>query len=318
MKKTFLILAAGLLTLSSCKELLCEKGIYPFCEDGTPSVPMTGSFTEKALGNGGEEQSAFSANGIGYVGLGGGDTPQFGSSDFYSYDPTTDAWTKIADLPAQGRVEAVAFAIDGKGYVGGGNDGDPADFGNSRIPLSDFWQYDPVTNSWVKKADLPVADANIGFAVGLKGYVLKDKKFWEYNSKKDQWKALPDAPVSSGLTFTIGPNGYVLQGLELWEYNAIMGKWSKKMNAPGGAKVAFSTSTKGYIQSGYYIYEYNPLTDKWIQKSKFPKVEELVNDGVGLKFTYAFGLKEKGYISVEYRGDQKFFFEFDPQGGEPL
>src|ERR1035437_6905114 len=38
--------------------------------------------------------------------------------DFWVYDTTRDFWTKLPDLPGEPRIGAVAFAINGKGYIG--------------------------------------------------------------------------------------------------------------------------------------------------------------------------------------------------------
>ena len=68
-----------------------------------------------------------------------------------------DIWTQKAAFPGTSRHLAVAMAVDGKGYFGTGYDGTDR--------LNDFWEYDPVANSWTQKADL---------GLSLSGLEIKD------------------------------------------------------------------------------------------------------------------------------------------------
>jgi len=99
----------------------------------------------------------------------------------------------------------------------------------------DFWEYDPATNVWTKKADFP-GDARlgaIGFSVGNKGYVgtgliessyLGLKDIWEYNPASNSWTKKPDIPQgrSGAVGFSIGNKGYVDTGIDggndFWEF----------------------------------------------------------------------------------------------------
>lgn len=56
-------------------------------------------------------------------------------ADVVSYDPLTDKWTKCGDFPGGGRQNMVVFAINGKGYVAGGED--------DRNRKSDVWVFQP-------------------------------------------------------------------------------------------------------------------------------------------------------------------------------
>jgi hypothetical protein len=47
-------------------------------------------------------------------------------------------WRPKAEFPGQERRGAVSFVINGKGYVGLGN--------NGSTYFSDFWEYNPITN----------------------------------------------------------------------------------------------------------------------------------------------------------------------------
>ena len=54
----------------------------------------------------------------------------------------------ITSLPGNGRSAAVAFAINGKGYVALGRD-------SLGIALNDCWEFDPQTNLWSQKDSFP-------------------------------------------------------------------------------------------------------------------------------------------------------------------
>ncbi len=59
--------------------------------------------------------------------------------EFWQYDPDTESWTKMADLPGQSRYAPAGFAINDKGYVGTG----VYDDSGTNIYMDDFWEYLP-------------------------------------------------------------------------------------------------------------------------------------------------------------------------------
>lgn len=86
----------------------------------------------------------------GYVGKG---TPV---NTVEAYDTTTDRWRTVAPLP-QPLHHAAAVAAEGKLYVVGGWTG-PVD----KPPSSATYVYDPATNRWSRKADMPFGRAAHG------------------------------------------------------------------------------------------------------------------------------------------------------------
>ena len=70
------------------------------------------------------------------------------------YDPATNAWTRLADLPT--RLSHAGVAVDGRdiyvagGYVGTGTTGWTQKFG-----VTDVWKYNVDTNQWTAFAALP-------------------------------------------------------------------------------------------------------------------------------------------------------------------
>src|SRR5580658_202198 len=62
----------------------------------------------------------------------------------YGYDSAYGSWTSVQNFPGQPRSNGVGFSIGGTGYLGGGlaNDG--------FTPLSDYYAYNPGSNSWAE------------------------------------------------------------------------------------------------------------------------------------------------------------------------
>ncbi|HEX8532278.1 MAG TPA: kelch repeat-containing protein [Cytophagales bacterium] len=112
--------------------------------------------------------------------VGAGASNGVNQEDFWAYHPEANQWTQVASLSGQARVYAAAFALDGKGYVGGGsNNGNKAD----------FWEYDPQADEWTQMTNFEGATRiyAVGFAIGERGYVGTGSNtgrfddFWEFS-----------------------------------------------------------------------------------------------------------------------------------------
>src|SRR6185503_14190540 len=119
---------------------------------------LTNAWTQKANFPGGPTSAvAFSINGKGYTGTGvNGGYVWYNS--FYEYDPASNVWTPKANFPGAARGYAVGFATANKGYIGGGFSGTPGVF----VAYIDFYEYDPLTDTWTQVADYPGAGAALG------------------------------------------------------------------------------------------------------------------------------------------------------------
>jgi N-acetylneuraminic acid mutarotase len=203
------------------------------------------------FGGGKREQAvAFSIGNFGYVAT-GVDTAEIVLKDLWQYNEDLDSWTQKADMPGVGRRCAFGFALNGKGYVGGGIDNDEAQAG---VRLADFYEYDPVTNTWIAKANYPAGDGlgvyyATGFSVDNKGYVCGGK---------------------------VGPNSYLSQ---VWEYKPLNNSWSQRSNFPGGVRYNLSSVVVGNVafvglgtnQDTYCKdwWRYNPGSNTWVQMTDF-------------------------------------------------
>ncbi|MBL0102395.1 MAG: hypothetical protein IPP51_00645 [Bacteroidetes bacterium] len=145
-----------------------------------------------------------------------------------------------ASLPGLPRHSAVGFAINGKGYVGLG-------FGNGNTYLSDFYEYDPTTDTWTQKANYP-GHGNRGASV----FVINNKAY-----------------VINGCSFD---GTAIIYYNECWEYDPATDVWTAKANCPGAGRMytmATATSTVGVCGGGSIAgffddyYKYNPVTDQW-------------------------------------------------------
>ena len=97
------------------------------------------------------------------------------NNDFWVYDPSTEVWTekrKISNVSDESyddsyvitRSAAVAFTLNGKGYITTGL--------NSGY-VATTWEYDPSTDLWTQKTDFQgtTREGAIGFAVNGRGFV---------------------------------------------------------------------------------------------------------------------------------------------------
>jgi len=122
-------------------------------------------------------------------------------------------WHQVASMPV-GRTYATGFTLNGKGYICGG------------YGFNDLYAYDPVANTWTKKAALPLYNNfDIGrrspysFVINNKAYAggglsnngLGGTDLYEYDADKDQW--ITRAKYTTGLDQSAGTvygnSGYI-------------------------------------------------------------------------------------------------------------
>jgi N-acetylneuraminic acid mutarotase len=208
MKKYFqLVLLIGLFNSAYSQQKWTQKANYP-------------DSISNAVG--------FSIGSLGYLGLGWNKNA---SQAFWSYNPDSNKWSKVADFPVANFFEPVALTINGEGYIGTG-------YENGSTYRKDFWKYNPQNNTWTKLKDFASLERSqaVGFEINGKGYM--------------------------GLGFNGNPNKYLN---DIWEYTPSSDSWKKVANFPGVARMSstgFSINGKGYICSGSGT-GYNYLNDLW-------------------------------------------------------
>jgi len=277
----------------------------------------------------------FSIGAKGYLGT--GYDGNYRLSDFWEYNPQTNAWTQLADFPGVPRNSAIGFGTDTKGYIGTGY--------NGYDKLKDFWEYDPDLNSWSRKADFEGSAryAAVGFSINNIGYVgtgydgtfLKD--FWAYDPVLDTWEqkiSIGGSKRKDAVGFVINGKGYICTGVDngeyqsdVWEYTPGSGLWSGKRSIVdvsnesydddysgiiGSNKTAFTVNGKGYVvtggtgTSGILCWEYDPVKDLWTRKTDFEGTDRI--DGVG------FSIGTRGYLTTGRNSSYYFddIWAFDP------
>ena len=196
---------------------------------------------------------AFTIGGKAYVGTGIDSNGDF-KNDFYVFDPTkppTEKWSEIEGIQMDNHVYgAVAFSIEGYGYVGLGRgkihgQGPIQDF-------DDFWKFDTMTQNWTRlNADpFPGGARNgaISFVIDGKAYVGSGAEssdpllpeqfyqdFWQFDPSKEEGDCWSKRAVFIGggrreaIGFSIGQKGYLVGGMmrkgnsietfnDIWQY----------------------------------------------------------------------------------------------------
>lgn len=199
-------------------------------ETRTPSMyeynPLSNVWTQKnpvRRGNGGIAESGYFGIGNKVYTVGGNGTD---GKECWSYDTGTDTWAQEKSLPGIARKNPAGLAIDNKGMIVGGYDGNNV--------LGDVWSFDPASRAvWNQESNFPggARTGAIGFGIDGKGYVGTGLKstgeflsdFYEYDMSKATWTKKADfsegRAVAAG--FVLNKKIYVGTGLN----NAVRKDW---------------------------------------------------------------------------------------------
>lgn len=274
--------------------------------------------------------SAFTANGEGFI-VGGFDGFEF-KRKLYSYDSETDDWDNETSLGGDigsglNRGGAVAFSINHTGYVGLGQ-------GNTVDYLSDFWAYDPETDSWTQMSQFEGSARRqaVAFVIDHIAYVGTGqdvnglcKDFYAYDPQSNQWTAISDfagTARKAAVGFNMGGQGYVGTGddgvfkSDFWQYQPSTDEWIQKASFPGTARTGtcgWGIFPRAYLACGYDtefkykrdVWEYNYYSNTWQQRGSF--------DGEKRAFASVFVLDETAYIGLGYNGQYlDDFWAYEP------
>lgn len=212
------------------------------------------------------------------------------------YLPASNMWKRRADLPWKNKHLPWSMVIEDKAYVGFGDicERHPDGFTLYYGQRTDWWCYDPATDHWTRKADIPARTASVmtTFGVGGKGYVLVSDDFedstpmrvFQYDPLKDEWSRKRDFPgrkLQHPASFVIGNRPFVFTGIT-----------DKEGDDNDGFQIECTT----------YVWEYEVKTDTWLRRSDF--------NGGGRDWMVATALDGIGYagfgsklISENYFGD---------------
>jgi N-acetylneuraminic acid mutarotase len=164
------------------------------------------------------------------------------------YDPPTDTWTTKSEMPTA-RQGLSTSVVNGKIYAIGGGVSYSSSYSSVKV-FSTVEEYDPVTDTWMRKADMPTA------------------RGWH------------SASVLDGRIYVIGGSSADPSGgtaiLAVEVYDPATDTWTQKGNIPRriGAGWTSVVCKKIYAFGGYggldNVHEYDPATDTWTRKANMP------------------------------------------------
>ncbi len=225
------------------------------------------------------------------------------SSDFYSYNTTTNGWASLraippgqeARLPRQG----ACGTSDGSGHIYMAK-------GNNSLG---FWRYTIATDSWQQLADVPagaslrrlkagscaayVRTGDSGFVYLLKGPTCE---FYRFNVATGTWQTLASAPAGSYAKWYDGSflvydgdqtiYAHKARYHELWAYDVTTATWSSTQlsRMPFVGRDAVSRRSGGggcgaWLEDGIYalkggstgeFWRYDATGDTWTEFNQLP------------------------------------------------
>ena len=228
------------------------------------------------------------------------------------YDPKTDTWERKSDMPTA-RSGVSVSVVDGKIYAIGGTKTKtiqaPRGFSSESEELATVEMYDPVTDTWTQKSDMPspkktmtcVVNGKI-YAIG--GWLTTNEKphlatVEVYDPPRDTWakaqsmncaRCSAAIGVVNGEIYAIGGLGSPpiqgqsdppLSSVEV--FNPKTNQWQERteMFAPKADHAASVINGKIYVIGGYLrenkkfkklstVEIYDPATDRWTQEPDMP------------------------------------------------
>jgi hypothetical protein len=162
------------------------------CDDTKPVTINHGSWEQRKMPT--SRIGARSATIDGSIYLSGG----FGQAKRLDrFDPETNQWQRLADLPGRGRTRHAVVAHEGALYVFGGING-----GNwTTVGLTSVLRYSPELNLWEELPSLPTSlHTGASVSVGNSIYILPGHRagFWRYDPTSHEYVALPDQGIRIG------------------------------------------------------------------------------------------------------------------------
>ncbi len=226
-------------------------------------------------------------------------------------------WNQKTDITGVTRNSCIAFSINGKGYLGLGQN-------SSSTKIYDFYEYDPSSNTWTQKANYPGGGsfASSAFVINGKGYVClgannagtPQKDLWEYTPSTNSWAAkatFPGAARYGASWFVINDTAFVITGSpggtpylsDVWMYVPATNAWTQKAGFTGGARAhgaGFTVDGVGYFGTGINssatptkdVWKYNKAKDTW---------SRITDVSIGaITGAIAFEIDKKGYLGTGY------------------
>ena len=260
---------------------------------------------------------AFATSDFGYVGAGWNGsgvngTQVFYLNDFYKYDPKSNSWVQIPNMPipasqTQGRKFAVAFGIGSTYNIGGvlgGTDG--------QYVYNDFYRWDEAAGSWSADNDYPgpKRQGAVSWVYNNVAYIITGTgdnntnltDFWRYTpatasgSKWDQ-----KLRRIAGVTDQSYDAGY-----RIVRTNAVA--WQQNNSGIPKAYITFGSNGGSLVD----CWEYDFATDLWTEKNNFPpgggRVGAVALNVDGMGFVGLGGTSLSSGVGGQYYSDWTAFY----------
>ncbi len=221
------------------------------------------------------------------------------------YDPATDTWEELPDMP-EPTWNAIAVEYDGKLYVFGGFRATTG----TLLPSSRNRIYDPFADEWTDGATMPVPRGGAGVAVvgdlihvvGGLGPTSPTNQHLEYDPVADRWFSGEPMPTArdglavtslNGKLYAIGgnePSGTFARPLTAVEvFEPVAGTWTSAASLPvardgleavtyNGQLYVFGGSTSGSVATR--SLRYDPDLDTWHEIEDMPDSRTYVGAAV--------------------------------------
>ena len=223
---------------------------------------------------------------------------------FFCFQLHAQQWVQVSSLPSEFSEthHSFGFSFNNMGYLVTGN--------SPTGMKDDFYQYDPVNDTWTMLEPFPGGgrgfaigdtwDGNAYFGFGSDGSVrLND--LWVFDPVDMTWTELASCPCEARIhPAMIAHNGKIFVGLggssngnldDWWEYDIASDSWSQKDNLPSLPRhhpYQFGIGDNVYTGLGHgngifnNWFRYNMLEEKWTEVASLPAEGRVA----GTQFSY--------------------------------
>lgn len=212
-------------------------------------------------------------------------------------------WGRLAPIPEPAE-EVYGIAAGGKLYVFGG-------LAPGWTPMGMAYEYDPDSDQWTKKKNMPLASHHVAFAelngkIYVMGGFVKPEKgptawvpinnAWEYDPAKDTWKALAPLPTKRGSpnAAVVGGKIYVIGGASMH---------------PGSKETAVHPARPHRALGTNEVYD--PKTNTWESRQSMPTARNHAAVGVVNNKIYIIGGRI-GAALITRASNTDIVEEYDP------
>ncbi len=193
----------------------------------------------------------------------------------WCFDPATQTLNEKSGFPGRERRFSLVFSNGTNGYAGLGAETMEGGLYNK---LSDFWKYNPGSDSWTQVSDFPDSDRKLlvkGVHLNNMGYIIEENGgAWSYDYTSDTFTRLK-IPVHfdvDGVLFVMNNKLYYGMGnccdTQIYEYDPAKDIQIEEVSFEGHGRMgafSFVINNKAYIGAGMSIENqtYFNLSDVW-------------------------------------------------------